>query len=98
MQHGSGHGWIVLDTVDSQSCPLGESSVFFLGRLDLDRVEGDECRLPGSLIAHVLDTVYGDLFVLYHDTLRIAAKHRGDGSVVFVGCRLTQVQYPAVNA
>ena len=46
---------IEVDDIDGEACTLGERAKFVIDRLSLDGIQRNECRLAGTLIAHVLD-------------------------------------------
>lgn len=92
------HRTCVLETVDSEPRPLSEVAILLLDGLDLNGVEGNKCRLSSSLIAHVLDTVDGDFFVVNDDSVDVAPQNGADGEIVFLLSGFAQVDDSSMDS
>jgi hypothetical protein len=54
MEHGTFHGRLILDHVDSKTRAFSKQAELVIDRFGIDRVLGEEGRLASSLGAYVL--------------------------------------------
>lgn len=94
--HGAFNLRVELDGVDRQSSTF-ESAESLGDGFDLDGVQGDERRLAGTLVAHVLDAVDSRLFVVHHDGINVPAEDSHDGTVILLGGGSTEVDDSPVH-
>ena len=82
---------IVRDHVHGQPRTLCERPELVVDRLDLDRVERDERRLPRALVAHVFNAVDRRLLLVYDDRVDVPPEDYRHGRLVLALCRLAEV-------
>lgn len=109
MLYSSSNDRVTLDDIDSEASAFDEVAVLFLNRLDLDGVQGNECRLASTLITHILMVSHRDSRQTYFDALdsrflvvdddgvNVATQDCHDCRLVLASSRLDQVDNTTVH-
>lgn len=97
MLHGAFNIRPIFNTVDSELGALEPTQTLGNG-FDLNRIEGDECRLTRSLALQILDALDADRFLLDNDRVDVATENSHDGGRILVGGGSTKIDDSAIHA